>query len=348
MNASSRRLTLALVLFLLGLILTALVTAWLTDGPTFLAVLGSLKPAPIFGALFCMTASYVAIALSFAALLQVSHYRVGFPRLFSITLISTTFNYVVSTAGVSSLAVRAYLFKRQRVPLSLIVPLSIAQSMMTNLVLTLMCLGGLWFLRTQPGFKGGAGHLFILGALGILVTLVVITAVGYFHAPTRHRAIRAGVGMTAWIRQRVLRRPFATGRPGEVARNLEESTRLLHRGWAPLLVALFWVTMDWVFTVLTMQQCFMAVEIPLSAGLVLVGFTLAFLSSTVNIFPGGLGVMEGLLTVTYSHFGVPQEKAMVAALLFRMIYFLLPLAVSAALYLDTLKALLKNDPSKNQ
>jgi uncharacterized protein (TIRG00374 family) len=114
------------------------------------------------------------------------------------------------------------------------------------------------------------------------------------------------------------------------------------------MVALFWVAMDWVFTALTLQQCFMAVEIPLSAGFVLVGFTLAFLSSTVNVFPGGLGVMEGLLTVTYAHFGVPPEKAVVAALLFRMIYFLLPLAVSAALYLDTLKALLKSDPDKNK
>jgi uncharacterized protein (TIRG00374 family) len=237
-----------------------------------------------------------------------------------------------------------YLFKGQHVPVSLTVPLSIAQSMMTNLVLTLMCIGGLFFLRTQPDFKGGAGLVIIWTALGILIALVAVMAVGYFHAPTRRRAIHAGVGMLVWLRSRLLRHPHSPEWPGEVARNLEASTRLMHQGWAPMLVAFFWVTMDWVFTALTLQQCFLAVEVPLSAGFVLVGFTLAFLSSTVNILPGGLGVMEGLLTVMYAHFGVPKEKAVVAALLFRLIYFLLPLAVSAALYLDTLKALLKNKP----
>jgi uncharacterized protein (TIRG00374 family) len=107
-------------------------------------------------------------------------------------------------------------------------------------------------------------------------------------------------------------------------------------------LGLFWVAMDWLFTALTLYECFLAVGVSLNVGYLLVGFSLAFLSSTVNFLPGGLGMMEGLITVTYSYFGIPAEKAMVAALLFRVIYFLIPLAVSAALYLDTLQKLIKS------
>ena len=89
--------------------------------------------------------------------------------------------------------------------------------------------------------------------------------------------------------------------------------------------------------------CFLAVGVHLSWGYLLVGFALAFLSTTINILPGGLGVMEGLLTITYAHFGIPAEKAIVAALLFRFSYFLIPLAISSILYLETLKRLMRGE-----
>jgi uncharacterized membrane protein YbhN (UPF0104 family) len=56
--------------------------------------------------------------------------------------------------------------------------------------------------------------------------------------------------------------------------------------------------------------------------------------------------MEGLLTVTYAHFGIPAEKALVAALLFRVFYFIIPLALSAILYLDTMKRLMRGEYEK--
>jgi len=341
MKSSSKRLTFALGLFVLGLVALVLVSAFLTDGPKLLDVLDQLRLGAVATALVCMSVSYLSIALSFSALFQITHHRLNFPKLFSITLISSTFNYVVSTGGLSSLAVRAYLFKQRKIPISVVVPLSVAQSMLTNLVLGLICLSGLLFLRTQPSLQGGLGQALIWGAFGFLVTLVALMATAFFHGPTRRWVTRGLVWVTGWMRTRIFRKPFEAGRAEEIAKNLESSTLLLHHGWGPMGLALLWVSFDWFFTALTLHQCFLAVGVNLGVGFVLVGFTLAFLSSTVNILPGGLGVMEGLMTVTFGAFGVAEEKALVAALLFRVIYFFIPLAVSAALYLDTLQDLLK-------
>jgi uncharacterized protein (TIRG00374 family) len=207
----------------------------------------------------------------------------------------------------------------------------------------MICLSGLLFLETQPGFHGGFAQVLIWVALGILVVLVVLMAMAFFHAKTRQRVLNGGFSAWEWFRARVLRHPFSHHKREEVIHRVEQSVQLLHRGWGPMGLGLFWVSMDWLFTALTLYECFLAVGVTLNFGYLLVGFALAFLSSTVNFLPGGLGMMEGLITVTYSYFGIPPEKAMVAALLFRAIYFMIPLAVSAALYLDTIQRLLKSD-----
>jgi len=88
MKSSSKRLTFALGLFALGLVAVILVSALLTDGPKLLDVLDQLRLGAVATALVCMSISYISIALSFSALFQITHHRLNFPKLFSITLIS--------------------------------------------------------------------------------------------------------------------------------------------------------------------------------------------------------------------------------------------------------------------
>jgi uncharacterized protein (TIRG00374 family) len=101
--------------------------------------------------------------------------------------------------------------------------------------------------------------------------------------------------------------------------------------------------MDWFFTALTLYFCFRAVGVVLPLGLLMVGFTVMFLTSSFNPVPAGLGISEVALGGVFSLLGVELEKTLVAALLFRLIFYLIPMAVSLALYLDTLRAFLKSE-----
>jgi len=148
MAQDKKRLGFTLFLLVFGFVLLVLVTAWMTDGERLTREFSNLRPWACVVALLFSAVSYLAITLSFWALLRVAHHQVGFGRLTAITLISTTFNYVVSTAGLSSLAVRLYLFKREKVPMAVTAPVSVAQSMLTNVVLSMVCLTGLLYLRT--------------------------------------------------------------------------------------------------------------------------------------------------------------------------------------------------------
>lgn len=343
MPKGSNRAALAGVGFAFGFVLLAVVTAWMTDGRRLVAELGSIHLGYLAAALACAAVSYFAIAWSFSALLGSTPHAVPFRRVAVITLLSTTFNYVVSTAGLSSIAVRLFLFKKEKVPVSVMAPISVAQSMLTNVVLAAFCLVGLLVLGSRGDLQGGVEQILIWGALGVLVALVGLALLVFLSQTVRRRILSGCLTLWHWTEKKVLRRHQAERLPDTVLHNVDASIRMLQSHWGSLGQALGFVTMDWVFTALTLGASFLAAGVPMSWGYLMVGFALAFLSTTINIFPGGLGVMEGLLAVTYAHFGVAPEKALVAALLFRVTYFLIPLGISSLFYLETLKRLIHQD-----
>ena len=62
--------------------------------------------------------------------------------------------------------------------------------------------------------------------------------------------------------------------------------------------------------------------------LVVIGFSTGVFLSIINLVPGGLGIMEGSMAAVFAAFGVPLETAVVATIIFRASYYLLPLAIS--------------------
>ncbi len=343
MKRSEHRTAYLLFFIFVGVVFFTLVTVAITDGPKLLTVINDLRMGPLVFALACMVTSYLSIALSFSGLFELTPHRIRFSTMFSITFVAATFNYVVSTAGVSSLAVRSYLFKQHKVPYSTTLPLSVAQSMITNLILALMCMGGLFYLNAHPERVGSFGQGVFWGVALLLAGLVLAVTVAFFHKGCRTFLLDLGSRWGGALLARMARGRFPAERLKEIRQNLEDSIRLLHKGWIQLIVTSFWVAMDWTFTATTLYFCFQAVGVNLSLGLVLVGFSVAFLTSTVNFVPAGLGITEMAVSGTYMHLlNVEPEKAVVATIMFRIIYFLIPLAVSSALYLDTMKKAFKN------
>src|SRR5271168_3556592 len=103
--------------------------------------------------------AYLAFTLSFNSLFEMTPYRVPFGKFFSIMFISATINFIISSGGMSSIAIRAFLLKHEKVPYSVTIPLSFAQNMIFNLVLACVCFGGLFYLHEHPEFMGGSNEM---------------------------------------------------------------------------------------------------------------------------------------------------------------------------------------------
>jgi glycosyltransferase 2 family protein len=91
----------------------------------------------------------------------------------------------------------------------------------------------------------------------------------------------------------------------------------------PLSLAIFNKTLLVTIFLLT----FLAFGVPFSAGTIIAGFSICYLFMIVSPTPSGIGIVEGVLTITLTSLWVPVEDAAIITLVYRGFTFWLPLFV---------------------
>lgn len=81
-----------------------------------------------------------------------------------------------------------------------------------------------------------------------------------------------------------------------------------------------------------LMMVFLAFKVPFSAGTIIAGFSIGYLFLIVSPTPSGIGVVEGVLTLTLTSLRVPLEDAAVIVLAYRGITFWLPLPFGIAAF----------------
>jgi uncharacterized protein (TIRG00374 family) len=89
---------------------------------------------------------------------------------------------------------------------------------------------------------------------------------------------------------------------------------------------------DWLFCTAAVWFCFAALGIRLHVGVLLSGFFIAIAAGALSMLPGGMGVQDGSMAGVYALLGIPFGAALLAAVLFRVIYYLIPFAFGLAVY----------------
>lgn len=139
----------------------------------------------------------------------------------------------------------------------------------------------------------------------------------------QHRSHLTKVGLWTSVRWAKLRRqPYD---PSTVQTGIER----LFNTWDALR------TGDWrrpvagavltvAFDMLTLYLIFIAAGHAVSPGILLAGYGLPLLLGRVSVLPGGVGIVEGTMTVLYDGLGVPNPITVVVILVYRAISFWLP------------------------
>lgn len=77
--------------------------------------------------------------------------------------------------------------------------------------------------------------------------------------------------------------------------------------------------------IVIMTMLFLSFRVPFSIGTIIAGFAIGYLFLIVSPTPSGIGVMEGVMTLTLKTLHVPLEAAAIIVMAFRGITFWLPL-----------------------
>ncbi len=321
------------LLYTLGILLSLGLIAFMVyqAKDSFVKIWQGVRTKYLFLSLFSSVLIYVSMGLSLYEVLRIMGRRISKSAAIGIALVSTTVNYVVSSLGVSGFALRAHLLNRRRVPFGTCVTASIVITVLLYFVLAIIILQGSVLML----FNSSATTMQILKNFSLIVVMcavcVVITAF-LFNNEWRSRWLRKIFRLMNKVLFHVFRALIPKGKYDNFMDQLDEGIDLIHKKKNKLTMTIVYVCGDWLFTIFVLYFAFRAVGIHITAGVLVAGFAVGMVTTLIPILPGGLGAMELAMTAVYAQMGIDWDAALMATLIYRVVYYVIPGIISIFIY----------------
>jgi len=274
---------------------------------------------------------YVSMGMSLYEVLRIMGRRISISAAVGIALVSTTVNYVVSSFGASGFALRAHLLNRRRVPFGMCVTASIVISVLLYFVLAVIILqGSVLMLFNASATTAQLVKNFLL--IVVMCGVCAIVTAFLFNNEWRSKWIRKIFRLINKVLYHVFRALIPKGRYDDFMDQLDEGIDLIHRKKKKMTRTIIYVCADWLFTILVLFFAFRAVGVHMSAGVLVAGFAVGMVTTLIPLLPGGLGAMELAMTAVYAQMGIDWDAALMATLIYRVVYYILPGIVSIFIY----------------
>ena len=273
--------------------------------------------------------SHLCLSYSFASVNRTFDIQLDWRSLLGVGFVSSAM--IAAIGGLAGHSLRLLLMTRRGLATGDVMAPSLFHSYLESLVFfALIPIGFGYLLLTHPLSPGVAVWLGV--GTGILGLAFAATAVVFFYTPARTLAL----GLVGAVWRLVARR--------DIEPSLRDFEATLGRGLStlrgrPLVLGLpvALVLADRIARVAVVWVCFQALGSDIGLGVTATGFAVGVAAGVMSMVPGGLGVQEGSMAGTYHLLGVPLEEAILASLLFRVIYYMAPFAVSLAFYRGVLR-----------
>jgi uncharacterized protein (TIRG00374 family) len=322
-----------LVLIIACLISVSIVGWLIYDGKdNFVKVWNGVNTWYLVLACASSAAIYVCMGMSLWETLKLLGTRINLIAAISIAFVSTTVNYLVSSLGVSGFALRAHLLGKRKVPLGISVMASIVITVLLySVLIVIILLGTLLLFLTQGASPQQVIRNFAV-VVGIAVLGAVITAF-FVNNEFRYQAIRKSFLIINKIIYKLFGKLIPKNNYSAFDKQFDNGIKTIHKNKYKLTRAIIYICGDWIFTILILYLAFLAVGIKIPIGVLLAGFALGMATTLIPILPGGLGAMEIAMASVFSQMGgVEWETALMAALIYRVVYYILPGIISVIVY----------------
>lgn len=262
--------------------------------------------------------SYSFYSYAYAVVAKMLGIQMRKRELTEVCFISTVVNHVLTTGGVVGYSLRYLLMKMYKVSLKEVLTSSILHYYLTSLdMLTFLPLSFIYLLLHANTPRG---VVIVLGFMTLLFGLVLILITGLVLFPSRRRPI---ISILARISRKILRRDLQSWLT-QLDETLTRGTEAFHHQPIKLAWVMLLTLFDFACSIIAMGFVFEALGPPVKAGALVTGYVIGIMAGLLSMVPGGLGVQEGSMAGIYALLGVQFEQAVLTAILFRILYYLLP------------------------
>ncbi len=278
-------------------------------------------------ALVCALASHAMVGLALSETLAVLGHDLGGPSVLGIALVSTTANYLVSAGGVTGFALKAHLLHKRHVPIATTVTASAVTSAILYAVLAVILGQGFATLLLHAS---GARVAILESGFGLLLLLAgaAFLLVAFFNRTVRGRLSHRLFRWTNRAAYSLSQREIPAEDFALFEMQLTQGLARIRQGKGRLTKTVLFTCLDWGFAMISLWLCFRAVGVALPVGHLSAAFTTGQAATLIPVLPGGLGAAEGSIAALMSGFGVGVGEALVAAMLFRLSYYVAPSLLS--------------------
>ncbi len=285
--------------------------------------------------------SYAFYSYAYAIVSQMLGISMGKRELAEVCFISTVINHVLTTGGVVGYSLRYLLMKMYNVSLKDVLTSSILHYYLTSLdMLTILPLSFLYLLlhATVP-----RGVVIALGLMTLLFSLLLILITVLVLFPSRRRPI---ISLLARLGSRILHRDLSSWLT-QFDETLTRGTEAIRLKPIRLLWVMVLTLLDFSCSIIAIGFVFEALGPPVKAAALVTGYVIGIMAGLLSMVPGGLGIQEGSMAGIFALLGVRLEQAVLATILFRIMYYLLPYFLILPFYNRLLHRASEQAPSES-
>jgi len=304
----------------------------IADIRKIVSVAQKIEPIYLVLAFIATIWSYLFIGLALNRLLGLVGERLSFKEMFAISWVSTSLNYLVSTGGVGGLTMRVFLLRKKNISFSETFLVSFVHTLLINVVLIGFVMFGFGYLLTNRGLRLYQ-YLIAGGVLAFTLILSFLAAGAVIDKPFRERFIDFFYRWINRISYRLRKKlAFDKTSHNEFKEEFHQGISLMSAQKGRMVIPLLHVFLDWLCSLLTLYFSFITIGYRISPGVLIVGFAIGIFVSLIAFIPGAIGIMEGSMAGMFYSLGVPIEVAIMAVLLYRLVYYVFPFVTSTVLY----------------
>jgi uncharacterized protein (TIRG00374 family) len=282
------------------------------------------KPIPF--ALLAMVISYACISFSFAKVSKLLGVVMQTKELSIVGFISSALNHIILSGGAAGYSVRFMLMKGYGVSMREVVAISIIHFYLTALWMIIMFPVSLIYLALNAQLSQATTTVLVISGV-ILLVIVNLSSILIFSSKARKRVIQTLEKAAHTLVRRdinaALERFDAT---------MDQGIQAMREQPRSMVIIICLIVIDWAFSAAALWFCFRALDLTPSLGQLISGFVLGTMAGVASVLPGGLGVQEASMTGIFALFGLPFERAALVAILFRVVYTIVPYLISLSFY----------------
>jgi glycosyltransferase 2 family protein len=246
--------------------------------------------------------------------------------------LASTFLGVVTTSAVGGLALFVADGRKRGHPTGKVTVASALYLLMDYAAFFCFLMVGITVLIRRNNL--GAGE--ITGSLILLAVAVALGTILYlaYRSPVALGRGLAGAAraINRLLRPVIHREYLSEARAHEFAGDVSSGLGALPEKPRTLLIPLSLALLNKILLAIILMLCFLAFDVPFSAGTIIGGFAITYLFIIVSPTPAGVGVVEGIMPVALRTLRVDFSQAVIITLAFRGITFWLPLAAGAVAF----------------